>query len=110
MEGVEAVYPEACLLHSPLKWVDEDEAFSLSEHNQNYSLIASEINNHLINEDRVNDNFVQAETATNMVNGRVNVPAMSDSENNVNCEKQTSSKCECEYHLLSVDRLIAVPR
>lgn len=101
MEGVQT-HPEACLLHSPLKWVDEDENVSLSEHNQNYSLIASEINNHLLNEDKLNGNYNRKASDTEMVNDTVNVPELPDSTSDSTPEKQ-ESRSECWYCVCTIN-------
>ena len=95
MEGIRT-RQEACLLHSPSKWVDEDECMSFSEHNQNYSLIATEINNHLINEDKLNGNFNLSESAVDMVNEAVSRSELADSTSDLNREKPVS-RAECEY-------------
>ena len=95
VEGIGA-RQEACLLRSPLKWVDDDDSVSFAEHSQNYSLIASEINNHLLNEDKLNGNFSHTESATDMVNGTVTGSELCSSSNNLTAEKQ-ESRSDCEY-------------
>lgn len=52
MEGVEA-RQEAYLLHSPLKWVDEDESTNFTDETDNFVAI----NRRLASEDQLNGNF-----------------------------------------------------
>lgn len=95
MEGVKA-HQEACLLHCPLKWVDEDDSANLIEHNQNYSLIADEINNHLLSEDALNGNFDPKSSLSAMVNEIADIPELAESSNSTS-DKQENYRSECKY-------------
>ena len=95
MEQVRA-RPEACLLHGPLKWVDDDECVSFSEHSQTFSSVAFETENHLLNEDKLNDNLSRALSTADMVNGTVDGPELPSSTCNLTAEKH-ESKSDCEY-------------
>lgn len=99
MEGIQA-RQEACLLHSPSKWVDEDDSTNLIEHNQNYGLIADEINNHLLSEDALNGNFHREDHPPIMVNEIANIPdipELTPSANNSKSDKEDSYRSECKY-------------
>lgn len=52
MEGVEA-HQEAYLLHSPLKWVDEDESTNFVDETDSFAAL----NRRLASEDQLNGNF-----------------------------------------------------
>lgn len=52
MEGVKA-HQEAYLLHSPLKWVDEDESSNFADETDSFGAI----NRRLASEDQLNGNF-----------------------------------------------------
>lgn len=52
MEGVKA-HQEAYLLHSPLKWVDEDESTNFADETDSFVAI----NRRLASEDQLNGNF-----------------------------------------------------
>lgn len=93
MEGVKA-HQEACLLHSPLKWVDEDETSITSEHNQNFNVITTNgIGNRLISEDDLNGNFNIADQDIAMVNEIVDSV---DNRCNSTSDNKENYRSECE--------------
>lgn len=98
MEGVKA-HQEACLLHSPLKWVDEDEISITSEHNQNFNVI-NNINNRLLSEDDLNGNFDIADQDIAMVNEIVEITDSVDNRCNSVSENKENYRSECKFWIV----------
>lgn len=92
VEGVNA-HPEAFLLHSPLKWVDEDEISNLRENNQTYNLTSNNVVNCFSSKDELNENFNLKKPNSAMVNEIVDTPEFIG--NSSASENRESFRSEC---------------
>ncbi len=99
MEGLNA-RQEACLIHSALKWVDEDDNPNLTE-NQNFDSISNNISRRYLTEDELNANTDSKNLGIAMVNEIAEISDVVDNANGGTESDVFRSECNA-YSLLLV--------